>query len=437
MSDQDNGSAFDEHELRVALEAYGRAALKVLGEECPDPRNLPRVTWRTWRAEGNRLVVDLDAPINWGSAVVLSRRVESLPERAAAIDAMRASQSIGPILGLRVTSAFGSFLARVEEPLVELIGAMAYLADGFAYHPRLFDHAYRALIAHLTARTAVVHMLAPLPGIRGLDAAIEIDDGLVLDHLSDRESELCLNMGILRVDEPLHTAYYGFERNLTTLRLTYSIPRRFGRADALDEDPSHRFHANARVRLERAMDCLRLFRAGRVEAPAFVGYEVSYPHHKGGSSQSGLGFIGGVSSYHIAHEEGRLLRPLWHDFWLAHQRALLPPRLQISIRRLSIAANRLRGDDRLIDALIVAEALCQASDSNEKRRVITDRLVKLTNQDVGEAVRRAYDLRNRVIHEGLSSEDDELTIREVAVWIEDVVRTAIQNEIRALAREAN
>jgi hypothetical protein len=118
--------------------------------------------------------------------------------------------------------------------------------------------------------------------------------------------------------------------------------------------------------------------------------------------------------------------------------------IAIAMRRLMYAMERRRPEDRLLDAMIAAEAVFSRGSTTELSYRISLRLaVAIENASLGkrraifEFMRRAYGLRSKVVHGGKIKEGTLLvdgapvSLKTFITAVEDVIRMAIRHAVMA------
>jgi hypothetical protein len=271
---------------------------------------------------------------------------------------------------------------------------------------------YQPLEAFLRAEALTWLLVAPLSGARGTDFNFDFGDDLKLRLLTPAELD-----SLWRTSE-----FGGFIDRHSLMGLKFCLEYRT--TIPKDSQPDHR---TAREAINDVVTSLRLVGAERVAAPDLLQGTVERTF--------GLGFGGGMTS---SGERARL-GSSDIDVGVCAQaqdvaRRLTAARkiatLRLALRRFDFASQRLRVEDRLIDAWIALEALFLPGERDELRYRVSLRMAYFLSADAVERrttfqqVRRSYDARSAIVHG-----HEPAQLNETATYTVEVLRRALLKAI--------
>jgi hypothetical protein len=338
-----------------------------------------------------------------------------------------------------VGTVLGASRQEVDHLVDRILWDLARRTDGLTFEAEAFDKSFEQLIADLERTEYELPLFAPLLGLSCADSAIQLEPGLEIASLSDREIAWCLRAGLIPTFGPAGHAMVG---EIVGIRMPVVLPKIVG-----DERPE----ADAALELERksveralaVIHALRAFKRGRFSTPGYV----RLLDEDGSGAQfgplEGTGVfrrIGG--DYELTSEEAAEFISFWPRFLDATERTLVAR----AIRRFSYAADRDRADDRLIDLVIAGETLFLGDAGEAQYRgelryryalraafFVADRDRR---RDVFKFMRNGYDARSAVVHGGELSEKilraidgSQLSLTDFVDATEEVLRFALRKAI--------
>jgi hypothetical protein len=319
----------------------------------------------------------------------------------------------------------------------------------------VFEQRYTELETYLVAHELEFKTIWPVPGLIVADMPIELESGVVLDAMSDRELVIALRTEIVRPHFPSETVFLAEPASRTCIRYRYRLPKLIG---PRGDDTSTQF--------QELDQRLRGIRATIEESLALVVPEPLMTAGQFGisgeqwSPQSGrIDFQQSMMPRHVrwrrvAVDAQRVLelQEVWKQ---VSQRGLLAGQkgLALALRRLSYQAQRERPEDELLDIMIAAEALYliglgNESDRGELRYRLALRAavwadeheLGMVKSEVIKLMQSAYDTRSRLAH-GASPEPKNMIIKGQRVELPELVnvtRTVVaQGSRKALAAAAS
>jgi Apea-like HEPN len=279
----------------------------------------------------------------------------------------------------------------------------------------VFEQRYAQLETYLAADKLDVKTIWPVPGLIIGTMPIELEPGIVLDAMSDRELVTALKAGIIRPPFGGEVLFQPEPASRSCIRYRYRLPKLIG---SRGDDASVRFQE-----LEQRFQDIR---ATIDESLALVLPEpVMTAGRFGTSGEQWSPVSGGVTFQQAmmpryAHSRrievgGQRISELQQVWKQVSQRGLLGRHkgLALALRRLSYQAQRERPEDELLDIMIAAEALYLTELGNEPYRgELRYRLalraavwadepqLGLTKYEVLKLMQSAYDTRSAVAHGG-------------------------------------
>jgi hypothetical protein len=259
---------------------------------------------------------------------------------------------------------------------------------------------------------------------------LPLASGLRIRKLSHSEQEDRLRQALAPIPPPGSETTFDVLRTPFVLEMEYDIPR--SETISLDK-PSKTF--------VEVISALRLFKPGRVghgtiyqrvayPQPSMHGilshpaYEIPFIHHNR------------YQTYALSDAEGIQFQKFYE--WLSKILISNEPRLDLAIRRFNQAHERPIPADKLIDLLIAFEALLLPK-TGELALRLSLRVANLLRdirdrQQVFSAMKKAYKLRNNVVHGGKI--DDQELIPCVPVT-EELLRQSIRVVLEAKEQGQN
>lgn len=285
--------------------------------------------------------------------------------------------------------------------------------------------------------------LAPLIGVAVQGAPVELAPGITLERLSGKDLVRCLEADLFKnmgVDSPTlgyrvvpleHLPAAGVRITQQYTRRVYK-PERFRPAD----EDSERFWKTFDL-ADRVLTVLRLYEPEFVAMAGVIQWSDDY---------FGLGASRRSTRQHTYHryeapgyllgvEDASGLVQLWEA--LSSRGVQKRCALQLALRRLNMAIDRVRYDDKLVDLMICAEAALLQDINPAERGELRFRLSlragrsfpsnEFSPRDIFKLLKEAYDIRSSIVHGGEPKEPrvpgrGKVTLGEFTSVVERVMR---------------
>jgi hypothetical protein len=280
---------------------------------------------------------------------------------------------------------------------------------------QVLEQRYTELETYLVADELEFKTIWPVPGLIVTDMPIELEPGVVLDAMSDRELVTALRTETVRPYFPSEPLFQAEPASRTCIRYRYRLTKLIG---PRGDNSSTQFQGlDQRLRDIRATieESLTLV----LPEPLMTAGQFGVSGEQWSPLSGGVQFQQSMMPRHIRWRRIELdaqrvleLQEAWRH---VSQRELLARQkgLALALRRLSYQAQRERAEDELLDIMIAAEALYligvgKESDRGELRYRLALRAavwadeheLDMTKYDVLKLMQSAYDTRSAVAHGG-------------------------------------
>lgn len=376
-------------------------------------------------------------------------KFKALPSYKNCVDSLYADPDIGPQLGKLVG---GEHLMQiridVDNLIRSLIFAMVDESGNIKFDNEQFNAEWQRITELFLAEMVPYITIAPLPGFSATKLPIEIGAGLVIDSLTDEEMNRCLTTRIIQpfpTQFPLVGPEYavGVRFSTSVKKVVYDGSER---REKLSTGPgafgnrSVPYVANI---VDDVLSALRLLKAGHVWCPGSVAFSPTWFLDGGMSFWSRPGSRFHFGKYNVSEAEALELGNLWRT--LTSRLLEQKPFLDSSLRRLNFALDRFRAEDELVDLLIAAESLFLSDvGSPAGRGELRFRLalragkfvqhINLSQPEVYDLMRKAYDVRSEVVHSGRVSTKmlnslPNSSLEQFSDAVEEVIRLGLRKAI--------
>ena len=190
------------HELAAALLQYAKVVHSGLVDGTIEVRETSNEAWRRGTDRVARKEIAVERSI--GSL----HEAEASGQYADALRAVRDDQEFGPLDGGMIGDLYGGQMRFDAEYVVRQI------VHGLRLHEGASRLNVEAAIARSPTQREIINReavsavaLAPLPGVRSSLFPFQIDEGVVIDELSDEEINACAKTGTLRPLFPSMTMF--------------------------------------------------------------------------------------------------------------------------------------------------------------------------------------------------------------------------------------
>jgi hypothetical protein len=417
--------------LRGALAAHAQGALGLLDDYAGAGGGVPDVEEDVWVRHGPAFLRERRSQPRWRDALPAVRQsLQALPTHGPCLAALGRDPIIAGQLGTAVAFGLVARRWRAEDLVEEFVARLAEAQRGFVFHEAGFASAYAALERSLYDTHVTVEAVAPLPGFRSAVDRIILAEDLRVETLTDEDVRDALRAGALSSQEGLllDPPRFGAKAVVRVPKLVT--------APLNGDAPVPPLQA-ANNRIEEAMRALAAFRDGRARRAGTI---VRSPHWLLREAVASLpGDVGakGGRAYTLTAEDAVALP----RFWAALQNPSVRARASLSVafRRFHEAGVRPRPEDRLIDLLIVAEALALnvPFDSSDPREMAY-RLALRTGSSLAEHrarrefdrhIRLAYLVRNDVVNGAPPRLPDNVSLEAFLGTTEDLLRQALHRAV--------
>jgi hypothetical protein len=339
-----------------------------------------------------------------------------LPEYQFTVEMLNADSVICSHFGKRIGIAGFGYIPVAANVILDALVTPILEGKRPVFDEDFFDRSYTEFEDMFYCQTVTCEAIAPVQGWclseelqqrSGNTALLKFSDDLQIRQLSVEEEKAVHLMELVR--------RYGFRwtDRLYAITATYQRAKVILRIDeeiAPDvEHASEEEFVQINDRIEEVLETLRVFRKGSIRQGGI--------YHRVNSW-----LVSGIMrnmrkplAYPIAN-----LNPMYvletqqdlnelEDFWQSVQKAKAKGHrfLNVAMRRFAESNERHRVEDRLIDLMIAAEALAQASSSKSKGDVMAEyvatHVVETDKTKVRTVMRDTYRLRNSIVHDGDAS----------------------------------
>ncbi len=439
--------------LATALCDLVAAALPIVSEVSEQMRTLG-VHQVRWVAEAHgfiRQAVPLTVPEHLDPSA--TTRIAALPQYSQARTILLADPACAKLVGKHVGGPFVMSSFSPDHVLTDFILRASARLHELAYEEGIIRETWEPIEAAIHEPAIEYVAVAPLLGVAledGLER-MKLGPDVSVARLSDQEVLRCLEAEIL-----LEVGQNVFGKRIvsrdevpsTGIRVVTAYKKGIHQIDMSPEghpvpvgpsegDVAHRWLFLSSV--HSALTALRLHKPGFVSVPAVgwwsdnyfarhgAGWDTREHAHPHPWFQPAGYFLAGQEALGLAE----LCAALVSDG--VQQR----PALQLALRRLDLAVDRTRDDDRLLDLLICAEALLLQDIGSEQRTEMRFRVSlragrsfdsrQYSPREVFRIMKSAYDARSAIVH-GSKPRDlrlpglGKVQLREFTAAVEEVMR---------------
>jgi len=300
----------------------------------------------------------------------------------------------------------------------------------------VFEQRYADLETYLVADELEFKTIWPVPGLIVADMPIELESGIVLDAMSDRELVIALRTETVCPHFPSEPLFQAEPASRTCVRYRYRLSKLI---DSRGDDASVRFQ-ELEQRLQDIRATIEESLALVLPEPVMTAGRFGISGEQWSLVSGGVQFQQSMMPRHMRWRRIEVdvervsdLQEVWKQ---VSQRGLLARHkgLALALRRLSYQAQRERADDELLDIMIAAEALYLAELGRQSERgdlryrvalraaVWADDLqLGMTKREVLKLMKSAYDARSAVAHGG-SPDPKEMKIKGQRVELPELVK---------------
>lgn len=210
-----------------------------------------------------------------------------------------------------------------------LIFAIPHELGALDFDEKVFDRTLGEFECDLRRSRFVYTLWVPLLGLQLEQTPIQLDVGLVIDEMTDKEVVGCLEVGLL--PNELGTARMRFSKPEIALRIRYEVDRRVG-----GQRPTVPLLSNQQSAIDQAMAVLRalwIFKEGRVTIPGLLHFSTNWPI-KGSKhfTFSDPGLMPWANKFPLSRDE---ILPLI-NFWRQFEQVTSTGALASAVRRLAM-----------------------------------------------------------------------------------------------------
>ncbi|HLI63381.1 MAG TPA: hypothetical protein VKV05_08265 [Terriglobales bacterium] len=349
-------------------------------------------------------------------SVTMAAELVHLPEFKNCVDELTKDQTIASHFDKHISiCALGSYRGLTAvTALTQLIQCLLASSSG-SYDSGHVEHVYRQFEDTFYCDTLECQAIAPIQGWFISDALLQGRNGAPLLQLSDEveiraltphEREGVYQFELVRRHGPEWT-----DRTFAiTVRYRLSkILMPFDGEDSLQQQrTAEQTILKANDRVDEVLQALRIFDEGSlrqggvlhcINSPLFVQVRRIFAKPLADPLANSL-------SLYVIKDAQQLAN--LKEFWGSLRRAKGKDSrfLIVAMRRFSDADERHRIEDRVIDLMIAAEALSQASTTSEKGKKIAHHIASFSQSDyrtIKAHMLETYQLRNSIMHEGDAS----------------------------------
>jgi hypothetical protein len=366
--------------------------------------------------------------------------LRSLPNYQTCVDLLKADVIVGPQLDRLVGTSKSRFRLEASNILWALIAAMVK-DEGHEFTDEEFNLRLRELTSLFCVDRIAYKTISPLPYLTLPGFPIQLNDEIVLDHLTDDEVTRCHQVGVLQPHFPRYPLINA--KVAIGIRKTTLLPKVIEGLGEPDQSSTAegRFGNRSLFRddlvIDDVLSALRLFKRSQIRPTGFATWTDS-PWLSGGTSFRVLGQCQYGGGLELSEDE----IPEFLELWRLLENG--PGLFGFSIHRFNLAFDRGLLADRIVDLVIAAESLF-LGDLDEKYRGelrfrFALRAAKFiehaaySEHDVFRVMRQAYDARSAVVHGGSPKEtrlpdNQSATLPTFIDAIEDLVRRGLRKAL--------
>ena len=243
--------------------------------------------------------------------------VRSLVSYETARSLILADATMGPQMGRLIGApGFGGRRIDVDDLIRHLIGRMIGDSGGLLFDVGHFERGWSEIVNTLDPPTISREALAPLPGLTAQLLPIELNEGLVIDKLTDDEIRLCIRAAIFQAILP-GFPFVNPRGGLGIRWTTYHQKLQSDGGEGLSAPPvdpgtfGQRHPLYAPLLMDDVLTALRLLKAGLIWCPGvavrFKGWMASSGHSA--VQKPRFPFLSG--GYTLSETEVTSLKELW------------------------------------------------------------------------------------------------------------------------------
>lgn len=435
-------------ELKRAMQEYVAAALAYLEPRFTEA-SLRRYAMFDWvRSDGegyqrrpsNRFAYDM---------FIRSYRDElhTLPEYSRLDHAVRADGEVDA----QLDTLLGTLLGRGRYERVTftdgLINELLSRSGTFKFDITFFSESFDTLESDLRANHLQQVRVSPLLGLRSHEFSLDLGNGASIGEMSEQEIAYCLDAGLLPRQGSMDD--FAFVPFRCCIRQTSKLPKIVGERELTEAERD--LSGSVGVRqinvVEEVLETLRLFRGGTITTPGFLSYGAGWLMRGGRSvGYRNAGSHPLSSYYQLSSGDEAPLRSMWDEVTSAD--AQKSGAFRVGARRFSLALERERPDDRVVDLMIAAEALF-LTDQKGSRKDFGEKTYRLAlraafflandperRRGLFKDFRDAYWARSSIVHGAEPSAIDlppgTSDLIQLAQQTEDHMRLALQKALKVV-----
>lgn len=429
-------------EIHVAARAYLEASLLVLAENSrPDDPPLA-LRLQEWRHLGDGLFMSQNTLLSAWQAHL--GRLHELPEFKRLAEVLRTDPAIGSRLETLVGPAglgrgnvtTSSVIDRMLDGYLAVCGRAALTLDDGCVARVLREFEVELRVAEIE-----LPLVAPVLGLNAEASEAQLGEGIELSLMSDDEVARCLAVGLI-------TDPFGRSTGLVLVRSRLALKARVPAPiiSGPETPPGVDIAVNeARNEIDRRFGqivrALRVFKSGDITLPGSLLFDPT--------SACALAHVVSPRSdpFGATYELPELEIEQFRSFLTSFRRAESTRAIEPAVRRFSMATERPRDDDRLVDLLVAAESLFLGDSGVLERGELGYRLSLRAAffidspthgpRSVYTHMRNAYAVRSSLVHGGIPSAKylrnpagDSVTLREFADLTQELLRLALRKAVK-------
>ncbi len=422
-------------DFRKAIVSWRRVAIRKLNSDLTNFVYISAASqWRKCKDGCYRVESD---PVAWNKSRL--EELKRLPQWAAVEKSVEANDNLKKHFGNHISSAFIVQALTLDEVVYSLLPKPVRSEDRstISLDNTGFETKYRQFENFVNSDTISVNTLWVLSGIHA-DKPIQLEDNITLRTLSDEEFRSCLQGGIILPTSPNFPLFTPEQSNRSGLFFTIRYPKKIGSSPMTvnKDEVTQRTNAKKAVieNLQTVGALLGIDNIGvssmRAEAYDWTGRFSAFMFG-GGLTPSTL-ISWGMNEHVVDEKSAKKIRSTWQ--WLVSQSDTQSTNLILAARRLGYANERFRVEDRLLDAMIAAEALyLGGADNGELSYRLSLRSALWANPaelgisrlEISVFMKKAYTARSKIAH-GSNPSTNSLQLNGEPVSLDDFTNFLIK-----------